>query len=363
MHADHEQTMRTALSLARRNLGQTWPNPSVGAVIVKNGDIIAEAYTTRGGRPHAETQALEQAGTRAHGATLYVSLEPCSHYGKTPPCVDAIIAAGIARVVVGCGDPNPKVSGQGISKLKSAGIEVIENVCEAEARDVARGFISAITRKRPFISLKVATSLDGKIAAANGESQWITAATTREYAHRLRSQYDAIATGIGTVLADDPALTCRLPGLEDHSPVRVIFDSTLRLPKDSKLAKSAAKPPVWVICSDTARSKALEDNGITLLPLSGERPEVHNAMELLAERGITRLLVEAGAELSSAFLQSGLVDRMYWFRAPLILGNDGLAVFGPGIAPTLSQAVRWHRVDQVTLAPDSLDILECSPES
>ncbi len=356
--------MQAALSLARRNLGQTWPNPSVGAVIVRDGHIIAEGYTARGGRPHAETQALEQAGPRAKDATMYVSLEPCSHHGKTPPCTEAIIRSGIKHVVIACTDPNPQVSGKGIAQLKATDIEVTEGICHDEAAELNRGFFSVITKKRPFISLKIATSMDGKIATGKGESQWITSGPAREYAHMLRSQYDAVATGIGTVLADDPQLTCRLSGLEDKSPVRVVFDSRLRLPKQSRLAQSAHSNPVWCLHGANAKSEYLETLGIkTLATNSKERIDITEAMSLLAQQGITRLLVEAGAALSTAFLQSGLVDRMYWFRAPLVIGNDGLAAFGNGFSPALSQLARWHVVEHVTLPPDSMDILECSPVS
>jgi diaminohydroxyphosphoribosylaminopyrimidine deaminase/5-amino-6-(5-phosphoribosylamino)uracil reductase len=364
MHADHEQYMQAALSLARRNLGQTWPNPSVGAVIVKDGYIIAEGYTARGGRPHAETQALEQAGAQAKDATLYVSLEPCSHHGKTPPCTEAVIRSGIRHVVSACTDPNPQVSGKGIAQLKAAGIEVTEGICRNEASALNRGFFSVITRKRPFISLKIATSLDGKIATGKGESKWITAAPAREYAHMIRSQYDAVATGIGTVLADDPQLTCRLSGLEDKSPVRIVFDSKLRLPEQSKLAQNARKLPVWCLHAANEQNKSLESLGIKMLASAGkERIDIAEAMSILAQQGITRLLVEAGAVLSTAFLQSGLVDRMYWFRAPLVIGNDGLAAFGGSFSPALSQLARWHAVEHVTLPPDSMDVLECSPVS
>ncbi len=356
--------MRTALRLARQQLGQTWPNPSVGAVLVKNGDVIGQAATAKGGRPHAETQAIEQAGENARGATLYVTLEPCSHQGKTGPCADAVIKAGITQVVVACGDPNPKVGGQGIAKLRAAGIEVLEGVCEDEAREINRGFFSVITQKRPFISLKIATSLDGKIATSNGQSQWITSQTAREYGHMLRSQYDAVATGIGTVLKDDPMLTCRLPGLENKSPVRVVFDSSLRLPATSQLARSAKEVPVWCIHNESSKNSDLESSGVTLLPYAAQgRTSLENAVALLAEQGITRLLIEAGAELSSAFLQSGLVDRMYWFRAPLVIGNDGLAAFNGSITQTLSDARRFQVKDHIVLNPDRLDILECLPAS
>ena len=332
--------MQIALRLARRNLGQTWPNPSVGAIIVKDGQIIGQGITAKGGRPHAETQALEQAGEKAKGATLYVTLEPCCHQGQTPPCTDAIIKAGISTVVVACKDPNPLISGLGMELLHQAGITVIEKIGEAEALEINRGFFSVITKKRPYIALKLATSLDGKIATATGASKWITSEKSRFQAQLLRSQYDAIATGIGTVLADDPQLTCRLPGLEGRSPVRVVFDRQGRLSKDSKLMKTKDQWPVWEMAS----------------PLS-------EAMEDLANRGITRLLVEAGAKLSTAFLQSGLVDRIYWFRAPLMIGNDGLAAIGDGFTPVLEELKRWQTIKQSALQPDTLDILECLPAS
>lgn len=352
--------MQAALQLARRNLGQTWPNPSVGAVIVKDDHVIAHGATARGGRPHAETEALALAGANAKGATLYVTLEPCSHHGKTPPCTDPIISAGIVRVVVACRDPNPQVNGQGIAQLKQAGIEVIENVGSKEALDINRGFFSVIQKKRPFISLKLATSLDGKIATHSGESRWITNETSRRYGHLLRSRYDAITTGIGTVLSDDPLLTCRLPGLEDRSPVRVIFDSKKRLPATSQLAKTAGAVPVWVISREAARSA---DAGITVFQgdPGADGIDLEKTVKLLAEQGITRLLIEAGGKLSSAFLQSSLVDRMYWFRAPLIIGNDGAAAIDDGLSPVLAELARWQLIEQVSLQSDTLSILECLP--
>jgi diaminohydroxyphosphoribosylaminopyrimidine deaminase/5-amino-6-(5-phosphoribosylamino)uracil reductase len=336
MTPSHERYMRVALSVAAPNLGQTWPNPCVGAVVVKDGQIIGVGVTAKGGRPHAETQAIAQAGTYAAGASLYVTLEPCCHHGQTPPCVDAIIAAGIIRVIVACKDPNPLMSGRGIELLTKAGIEVIEGVCEREALLLNRGFISVITKKRPYVALKLATSLDGKIATRSGQSQWITSEKSRQKGNLLRSRYDAIATGIGTVLADDPMLTCRIAGLEDRSPVRVVFDRQGRLPQHSKLMKTAADTPVWVMAS------TLED-----------------AMGELAERGITRLLVEAGAKLSTAFLQSGLVDRIYWFRAAVLIGNDGLSAVGDGFASELAQLQRFKTIERSSLDSDSLEILEC----
>ena len=334
----HERYMRTALQLAQRNLGITWPNPSVGALIVRDGQIIAQGITAKGGRPHAETQALKDAGEKARGATMYVTLEPCSHQGQTPPCTHAIIDAGIRTVIISCKDTNPLVSGKGIALLHAAGIEIIEGVCEKEARALNQGFFSVVEKKRPFISLKLATSLDGKMATKTGESKWITGEKARQYGHMLRSRYDAIVTGIGTILADDPHLTCRLPGLEDRSPVRVVFDRHNRLPKQSNLAKTAQQVPVWI------ESAA----------------DLPSAVAHLTEQGITRLLVEAGPTLSTAFLQSGLVDRMYWFRAPVVIGEDGLAAADKGFSSVLSELNRWQPVELLLLQPDLLEIYECS---
>ena len=336
MAADHQRFMQAALSLARRTLGQTWPNPAVGAIIVKNGQIIGQGHTARGGRPHAETQAIEQAGAATKDATMYVTLEPCSHQGKTPPCTEAIIKSGIKTVVIAYRDPNPLVNGQGIEQLKNAGIEMIENICSAEAKEINSGFFSVIEKKRPYIALKIATSLDGKIAYPNNEKKWITGDAARAHVHLLRSRYDAIATGIGTVLADDPLLTCRLPGLEDCSPVRVIFDRKNRLPKNSQLAKTSKDIPVWIM-----------------------KGSLEESVQSLAEKGITRLLVEAGQKLSTAFLQSGLVDRIYWFRAPMVIGDGGLSAF----SEALPELAKWNIISHKILQPDSLDILECSPAS
>jgi len=357
---DHTRIMRLALSLAHRQLGQTWPNPAVGAVVVKDGRIVGQGHTERGGRPHAETQALAQAGDLARGATLYVSLEPCSHHGKTAPCAHAIIEAGIAQVVVACRDSNPLISGRGIALLKEAGIVVVEGVCEAEARALNVGFFSVMERKRPFISLKLATSLDGKIASSGGESQWITSDRARERGWKLRGDYDAVATGSGTIVADDPILTCRIAGLERNSPVRVVFDRRNRLLPTHKMVLGARTTPVWVFSGKNPPHKGeVESLGVQFFEYDG----LAGAMDILAKQGITRLLVEAGATLSTGFLQSGLVDRMYWFRAPVLLGNDGLAGVGGGFPPALSDATRWALVEQHSFGADQLDVFACLPVS
>ncbi len=363
---EHSRYMQMALSLARRQLGQTWPNPTVGAVVVKDGQIIAQGVTERGGRPHAETQALMKAGKAAQDATIYVSLEPCSHQGKTGPCADAIIKAGIRVVVIGCRDSNPLISGRGIALLQAAGLTVIEGVCEAEAREVNAGFFSVVERQLPLVSVKLATSLDGKIASSGGESQWITSVQARERGWRLRAQHDAVVTGSGSLMADDPVLTCRLPGLEQNSPVRVVFDRHHALKPAHKLATGAKTTPVWVFSEGQHPQKPeLEDMGVQFFPVSGEddAQQAAQAMAVLAQQGITRVLVEGGAKLSTVFLQSGLANRIYWFRAPVLLGNDGLAGIGGGFPAQLSDATRWALVEQHSLGPDQLDVFACLPGS
>ncbi len=335
MTGEHLRFMRAALLLSQRNLGQCWPNPAVGAVIVRNEQIVGTGWTGRGGRPHAETEALSQAGDAARGATLYVTLEPCCHHGKTPPCADAVVNAGIARCVIACRDPNPAINGQGIARLKAAGIEVIENICEAEARASHAGFFSVIERKRPYVAVKIATSADGKITNPGGKDKWITGETSRAHGHLLRSRFDAIATGIGTVLADDPLLTCRLPGLENRSPVRVVFDRNARLPKESQLAKTAGEIPVWIMNEALPR-----------------------ALSTLAEKGITRLLVEGGTLLTTSFLESGLADEIQWFRAPIIIGEGGKPAVTGGDLPSLLKKQGFSQTRTQFLGEDVLAIYD-----
>jgi diaminohydroxyphosphoribosylaminopyrimidine deaminase/5-amino-6-(5-phosphoribosylamino)uracil reductase len=274
------------------------------------------------------------AGEAARGATLYVTLEPCAHQGKTPPCVEAIIQAGIVEVVVACGDPDPRVNGKGIALLKQAGIRVITGIGEAEAQRLNQGFFSRIQRNRPFVTLKTATSLDGFIATATGESQWITGEAARKHGHWLRSRQDAILTGIGTILADNPQLNCRAAGLEERSPVRVVLDRNKRMPQTATMLHDGGKD-VWVLTDATLES----------------------ALQNLAERGITRLLVEAGSILSGAFLVQGLVDALYWYRAPLIIG-EGIPAFG-GIAPAhLAELARWNIHEERAFGADRLTVYE-----
>lgn len=301
--------MHHALRLAEQGLGQVWPNPAVGCVIVKNNQVIGLGRTQKGGRPHAEAEALKMVGSEAHGATAYVTLEPCAHHGKTPPCAQALIDAGIAEVVIACRDPDDRVNGAGIAMLKQAGIAVIEGVCEAEARALNCGFFSKIRRKRPWVTLKIASSADGFITDKTHQTTAITGSEARAHSHWLRSRNDALLTGIGTVLADDPLLTCRLAGLEDRSPVRVVLDRQGRLPADAKMLKDKSSE-VWVLDS---RFQILD-----------------STLTHLADRGITRLMVEAGNKLNTSFINETLIDEIYWYRSPENL-HSGLAAFNQSI--------------------------------
>ncbi len=315
--------MDIALMLARRGLGNAAPNPAVGAVIVdpSTGEIIARGWTQPGGRPHAETEALLRAGARAVGATAYVTLEPCSHHGKTPPCSDALIAAGIARVVVGIEDPDARVSGRGIDRMRAAGIAVTRGVRSEEADWVTRGHILRVSERRPFVQLKLALGADGKVPrGAEGQPLWVTGAQARARGHLLRAQADAILVGRRTVIDDDPELTCRLPGLADQSPLRVVLARDLDIPLDCKLVRTAREVPVLVLCgmgSDPERRETLATRGCDV----AEVRVVDGALwlpavlEVLVARGVTRLLVEGGPSIWRAFGQSGFVDEIVVFRA------------------------------------------------
>jgi len=321
--------MRAALALAARGLGNVWPNPSVGCVIVRDGRVVGRAHTRPGGRPHAETEALRAAGAGARGATAYVTLEPCCHWGRTPPCTDALVAAGIARVVVALRDPDPRVDGGGLRRLTDAGIAVDVGLLEAAARRVNAGFVRRLERGLPLVTLKLAATLDGRIATRGGDSRWITGPEARRLAHALRGAHDAVMAGSGTLLADDPELTCRLPGHAPVPTVRVIADARLRTPLGARLFHDAA--PAWIATvpgHDRAALAALERRGAAFLdvpPAPGGGLEPEALLRAVAARGITRLLVEGGAALGASLLRAGLVDRLAWFTAPSLIGGDGLA--------------------------------------
>lgn len=352
--------MRAALALAARGLGNVAPNPAVGCVIVAGGRTVGRGFTQPGGRPHAEAVALAQAGPLARGATAYVTLEPCSHHGKTPPCADALIAAGVSRVVVATGDPDERVAGRGLQRLRDAGISVETGLCAAEAERQNEGFLTVQRQRRPMVTLKLALSLDGRIATGNGRSKWITGPEARRYVHLMRAEHDAIAIGIGTALADDPELTCRLPGLAAHSPHRVIFDSRLRLPPSSRLADASrtATSVVTLTGADPVRRAALEGAGIEVLELPAGTEggvDLRAALEALADRGVTRLMLEGGGILAAAFLKAGLVDALTIFTAPVVLGGDGypaiasLGLDDPGLG------ARFTAEGSVLIGADRLD--------
>lgn len=316
--------MRGALALARRGLGQTAPNPSVGCVIVKNGSVIARGRTADGGRPHAEVQALREAGEAARGATAYVTLEPCSHRSKiSPPCTEALIAAGIARVVIGAPDPNPAV--RGAARLREAGIEVSEGVLREECAALIAGFAKVMREALPWVTLKMASTLDGIIATATSESQWITGPESRRAVHAMRGAHDAVMVGIGTVLADDPALTCRLAGYRQAKLVRVVLDSKALTPLGSQLVRTASEMPVWVVHApeaDAEKLAALQAQGVRLL--AAPLHDATAALRLLAQAGLTRVFCEGGASLAAALLEPRLVDEVAWFHAGGIMGADGI---------------------------------------
>jgi diaminohydroxyphosphoribosylaminopyrimidine deaminase / 5-amino-6-(5-phosphoribosylamino)uracil reductase len=325
--------MRLALALGRRGLGRTWPNPAVGAVVVAAGPdgpiIVGRGWTRPGGRPHAETEALARAGAAARGATLYVTLEPCSHHGRTPPCADAIVAAGIARVVSALEDPNPQVRGEGHRRLAAHGITVDVGVGDDAARRDHAGHIRRMRDHRPHVTLKLALSADDKVALAGRRPMAITGAAATARVHIMRAMNDAIMIGIGTALADDPRLTCRLPGMAGHSPVRVVLDTSLQLPLASHLVESAGETPVWVIAAEAAaggREQALRSRGVDVIrvPARGEHLELAAVLQTLGRRGITRLMVEGGPILAAALIAADLVDEAVLFRSPHLLGGGAI---------------------------------------
>lgn len=323
--------MALALRMAERGLGRVWPNPSVGCVIAGDGRVLGRGWTQPPPGNHAEVEALRRAGRQAVGAAAYVTLEPCCHYGRTPPCTMALIHAGIRRVVVAAKDPFPRVDGRGIDQLRQAGIAVNTGLMREEAEVQNAGFFLNIGQKRPLVTLKLATSLDGRIATRSGHSMWITGVPARQAGHRLRATHDAIMVGSGTARADDPTLTCRLPGMSDRSPVRVVLDRQGRLPITSRLVQTAGEKPLWLITGPEAPKAALamfQKSGVEILPvdLDGEAPDrldLLQVLAVLAKRGITRLLVEGGAALAASFLQKNVVDHLAWFQAPIVIGGDG----------------------------------------
>lgn len=347
--------MERALELAAMARGRTSPNPLVGAVVVRDGEIVGEGYHQKAGTPHAEIHALRQAGEKAKNAVLYVTLEPCCHYGRTPPCTDAIIRAGIKKVVVATKDPNPLVAGKGIQALKDAGIEVSLGMLEAKARGLNEAYFKYIVERRPFVTLKAAMTLDGKIATSNGDSRWITGAEARACVHRLRAENDAIMVGIGTVLADDPLLTVRLPG-EDKKPLRLVVDSGLRIPLTSRLVRTAREVPTAVAAvkgrCQVEKKEKLVSAGVEVweLPEEDGAVSLYSLLDELGKRDVVSVLLEGGSTLNASALAAGIIDKFIFFYAPKIIGGKSApGLFGGTGINLLKDAVEvaelsWERI-------------------
>jgi len=359
--AGDRRFMRLALSLGRRGLGRTWPNPAVGAVIVRDEEIVGRGWTQPGGRPHAEIEALRRAGAMARGATLYVTLEPCSHHGKSPPCADAVIASGIARVVSAMEDPNPEVAGRGHARLRSAGIAVDVGIEAATARRDHAGHIRRMRDGRPQVMLKLAISADGKAAGAGRKRVPITGNAVRDRVHLMRAESDAIMIGIGTALADDPVLTCRLPGMAKMSPTRVVLDAGLRLPLQSRLLATAGEMPLLIMAgkhAPAASEIAVRQHGAEVVRVAETegRLDLREVLNLLAQRGITRLMVEGGPTVASALIEADLVDEAVFFHSPVVIGEEGLLALESRAAQLPNQHL--NRVSSEPVGLDRREIYE-----
>jgi diaminohydroxyphosphoribosylaminopyrimidine deaminase/5-amino-6-(5-phosphoribosylamino)uracil reductase len=353
--------MRLALALGRRGLGNAWPNPAVGAVIVNDGVIVGRGWTQPGGRPHAEVEALRRAKKETKGATLYVTLEPCSHTGKSPPCADAIIKAGIVRVVSALEDPNPEVAGQGHARLREKGIAVEVGLCaEAAARDHA-GHIARIRKQRPFVTLKLALSKDGKAGLVGRKPIALTGPQARAHVFQMRAQHDAILVGIGTVLSDNPQLTARLPGLYERSPVRVVLDAQLRVPLSLSVISTVRDTPTWVVTSNKASPMAEEilvQKGARVFRVDDTqgRLDLDDVLKILAEQGITRLMVEGGPIVAAAFAAAGLIDAAVLLRAETGIGSTGIAPLEGMALETLTGKMKARGNE--TLGSDTIEVYE-----
>lgn len=325
--------MSRALQLAKKGLYTTDPNPRVGCVIVKDGEVVAEGWHERSGEPHAEIHALQQASDKASGATVYVTLEPCCHHGKTPPCSDALVNAKVSRVVVAMQDPHSRVAGQGLQQLREAGIEVETGVLESQARDLNPGFIKRMQTGRPYVRSKLAMSLDGRTAMASGESKWITSDAARQDVQRLRARSSAIITGVGTVLADDPSMTVRLEGTE-RQPLRVVLDTHLSMPTNSKMLQQAGRTLVMTCSEDEEAKEVLEQAGAEVIctPFHSNTVDMQAVLDTLGEIEINEVLLETGATLSGAMLKAGLIDELVIYMAPVLMGDNARGLFRlPGL--------------------------------
>lgn len=362
---DPSAHMAHALALGRRGLGRTWPNPAVGCVLVRDGRIVGRGWTQPGGRPHAEVMALRQAGQAARGATAFVTLEPCAHHGETGPCADALIAAGVTRVVAAIEDPDPRVSGKGLAMLRAAGVQVETGLGADQARRDLRGFLLNRTEGRPDVTLKLAMTLDGRIATASGESQWITGAEARRAVHAMRASHDAVMVGAGTARADDPSLNVRGIGVT-HQPVRVVVSRKLDLPLTGKLALSAGEIPLWLIHGpDVPPALASAWDGLGArrfaVPLSGRQIDLRAAMAALGQAGLTRVFCEGGGQLAASLLAAGLTERLALFSAGCVIGAEGQPGIGALGIGRLAEAPRLHLREIRPLGPDMLSLWECGP--
>lgn len=359
--------MRHALALAARGLGTTWPNPSVGCVIVRDGMVVGRGWTQPGGRPHAEVMALTQAGELARGATAYVTLEPCAHFGKSPPCANALVKAQVARVVSATTDPDPRVAGKGHRILRQANIDVMENLCHPQAWDANRGFFKRVMQGLPLVTLKLATTLDGRIATASGESRWITGPLARRQVHLMRLTHDAVMVGSGTAAADDPDLTVREFGTT-HQPVRVVLDRTLRTDPKSRLGSTARQVPVWIIhgeTADPARVSMWAATGAKLFACPGDQNglDLTAAMRILAEQGLTRIFSEGGGKIGAALIKYGLVDDLVQFAAGKVMGAEGAPSVGPLDVGALADAPQFQIVETRVIGPDVMTRWSRGPAS
>lgn len=353
--SDDARYMRLALRAGRRGLGRTSPNPAVGAVLVRRGTVVGTGYHRRAGEPHAEVEALRAAGSRARAATLYVTLEPCAHQGRTPPCVEAVLAAGVRRVVIASRDPNPHVAGGGAERLRAAGLDVVTGVLEREGDALIAYFRKLVTTGRPFVTLKLAASLDGRIATASGESRWITSAASRRFVHRLRNRHDAVLVGAATAIHDDPQLTCRLRG--GRNPWRVIVDGRLQLPLAAGVVTTARAIPTLVFAASdagTRRVAALRDAGVDVVLLPAQRGKLAwpGILGELGRRGVASVLVEGGSEVAAGLLAARCADRLNLFLAPTFIGGDGRALLGSLGVRHLRDAVALGRLEVRRFAQD-----------
>lgn len=344
--------MKNALNLARHGLGRTAPNPTVGCVIVKEQRIIARARTADGGRPHAEFLALKQAGANAKGATAYVTLEPCAHEGETPSCARLLIESGIQKCVISAGDIDSRTAGQGVKMLREAGVQVIEGVLAQEGRDLNCGFFLKHTENRPFVTLKTATTMDGKIATSTQKSQWITGALARRRTHLIRAQHDAIAVGVNTILADDPSLTSRIEN-NDKSIVRIIFDTHLRLNGDEKIFDGRDQNPVWIV---TASDQEFIHDDVKIIRCDPH--DLKSVMRHVSDHGITRLMVEGGASLMTSFIEQNIFDELAWFKSASLIGDDGLSAVKNMNVLDLDQMTRLKCKSIIICKNDILSIYE-----